>query len=573
MIRTFKKIFGLLDKGDKKLLPFIVIMVIIEALFEMLGVSLVVPFIALVIDKNIINNNQYIKSFCAILNINDYEILVVLCIVALIFVYIIKNAFMLIECSSRYNFICNSRHKVQKQIFNSILDRPYEYFININSSEIIREVSDDCNKTFEVLGSLLDVLANLFLAIGIIVIIFIIEPIMTVVVIIMVSILSFFLIFVVKPVIREHGKKLIKYATLNYKNVLETVQGIKIIKVTHSKGYFFDEFKINGEKVIEADRKNIVVNRIPHVLTETVCVITILIYILVLFMNGVDLKNLVPILGAFIFSSLKLIPSANKIINSYTSIAFNEEPINNVVKNYEQSKLNCVKIPIEKIDLKNSIELIDITYKYPNTERKILDKACLTIPVGKSVGIIGHSGIGKTTAIDIILGLLAKNEGCIKFDGKILDTCIDNYPINIGYVPQYIYIRDDTVASNIAFGVKKDDINYEKIIECIRASKLNNFVSSLDNGIYTSIGENGVKISGGERQRLGIARALYNNPDLLVFDEATSSLDLETEAGVLQSIEDLQGKKTILIIAHRPQAIKWCDYIYRIVDGKFINEK
>lgn len=573
MIKTLKKLYGLLDKRKKSVFPLILIMMFAETLFEALSISLVVPLITSIMDKDILTGNPLVSAICSFFHIENQSTFVVFCIAALIGVFLIKNIFMLIECRIRYDFICKSRHIVQRKIFSDILNRPYEYFLNAQSGAIIREVSDDCNRTFNLLGTLMDVCSNFLLTVGIAVVLFVINPSMTLVVMLMMAGLSVLLVTVVKPTLKKQGRILVEHATKNYKNLLEAVQGIKIVKITRTQPYFNEEFRKNGEKVIEADRKNTVIHRIPHAVTECVCVSTVLLYVLLLYLNNSDINNLISTVGAFAVASLKLIPSVKVIIGAYYAIAFNEAAVDKVSENYCSIRENTSEKPLPEMKLKKSIELRNVTYQYPDSDRKVLDNASLTIPVGKSVGIIGLSGIGKTTSADVLLGLLFPKQGKIAFDDMEVDVNIDHYPIRIGYVPQSIYILGDTIKNNIAFGVPEEEIREDVIREVIKAAQLEEFVASLPDGIDTDIGENGVRISGGQRQRIGIARALYHDPDLLIFDEATSALDLKTEEGVLRSIEALQGKKTMLIIAHRPQTLKGCDFIYRMEDGRFIHDK
>ncbi len=545
----------------------------IETLFEALSISLIVPLVSFIMNEEGISDHFLVIAIRTVFHIKNSDTFIVCCIVMLIALFLIKTVFMLIECRVRYNFICKARHRVQKQIFGSILERPYEFFLNVQSGEIIREVSDDCNRTFRLFSLLMDVCANLLLTVTIAAELFIIHPAMTLVVISMLTMLAIVLVVLVKPTLRKQGRVLMKYASRNYKTLLEAVQGIKIVKITKSQPYFNNEFRKNGEKVIEADRKNTVINRIPHAVTELICVSTALVYILILYINHIDINAMIPAFGAFAFASLKLIPSIKTMISAYYAIAFNEAAVDKVMENYNKVNAFSSQKTTEKLTLKKSIELRNVTYQYPNSDRKILDHASLTIPVGKSVGIMGISGIGKTTSADVLLGLLFPKEGCIAFDDKEVDVNIDHYPIQIGYVPQSIFILDDTIRNNIAFGVPEEEIQDDLINEVIKTAQLDEFVSALPDGINTGIGENGGRISGGQRQRIGIARALYRNPDLLIFDEATSSLDLNTEESVLQSIEALHGKKTMLLIAHRPQTIKNCDYVYRMADGKFVYNK
>lgn len=573
MLKTLKKLLSLLDGKQKAAFPLILLMMFIETLFEAIGISLIVPLVSAIMDENIVDDNPVVAAFCSIFQINSQRTFIICCIASLIAVFVVKNIFMLIECLVRNNFIYKARHIVQRKIFSSVLNRPYGCFLNAQSGEIMREVTDDCDRTFSLFGSLMDVCANFILVICITVVLMLINPSMTIVAIVMMAVLSFVLIVLVRPTLKKQGGIFLKYATRYYKNILEAVQGIKTVKITKSRQYFYEEFRKNGEKVVEAGRKRVVINRIPYAVTECVCVSSVLIYVLIQYLNEVDITVLIPAIGAFAFASLKLIPSVRMIINAYYAIAYNEEAVDKVVGNVIRINDCDSEKPVEMLKLKNQIELRNVTYQYPNSDRKILDHASLTIPVGKSVGIMGLSGIGKTTSVDVLLGLLSPQEGCIAFDGREVDINIDNYPIQIGYVPQSLFILNDTIRSNVAFGVPEDEIRDDVVWDVIKTAQLDDFVNALPDGIHTDIGENGVRISGGQRQRIGIARALYRDPDLLIFDEATSSLDLKTEASVLDAIESLHGKKTILVIAHRPQTVEKCDHIYKMVDGKFVYDE
>ena len=316
---------------------------------------------------------------------------------------------------------------------------------------------------------------------------------------------------------------------------------------------------------------------------EMVSVCSTLAFIAFMIYKGKEIETLVPTLGAFAMAAMKLMPSANRIISAINQVVFQEPSLNKLLTDIEMfeedearyakyNKNNSNEIE-NKLSFNDKIELHNVTYGYQNSDKLILDNANMEIPIGKSIGIVGASGAGKTTAVDILLGVLLSKKGKVLTDGQ---NVMDNYSewlSHIGYIPQAIFIFDDDRKSNVAFGVSKEEQNEEKVWKALREAQLEEFVRTLPEGINTQIGERGMRLSGGQRQRIGIARALYNDPDLMVFDEATSALDNETEAAVMDSINSLHGKKTMIIIAHRLQTIANCDIVYRVENGKIIRER
>jgi ABC-type multidrug transport system fused ATPase/permease subunit len=306
-------------------------------------------------------------------------------------------------------------------------------------------------------------------------------------------------------------------------------------------------------------------------------------YMLVVMASGTSLTDLLPQLTVLAAAAARLLPSANRINNYLTSIAYFEPFLDNVSENL-QSEIHDEKInyngadyrgktEITKLPVTKTIRMEDITYKYPGTDKLILDKATMEIPVGKSVGIVGSSGAGKTTIVDVLLGLLKPEDGRILADGVDVNTNYTGWLRNIGYIPQTIFMTDSTIRKNVAFGVPDDEIDDNKVWQALKEAALDEFVKELPEGLDTEIGERGIRLSGGQRQRIGIARALFEDPEVLVLDEATSALDNDTEAAIMDSINRLHGKKTLVIIAHRLQTIEKCDMIYRIGDGKAVRDR
>ncbi|MDE7030645.1 MAG: ABC transporter ATP-binding protein/permease, partial [Lachnospiraceae bacterium] len=382
---------------------------------------------------------------------------------------------------------------------------------------------------------------------------------------------------VLKPRLSKLGEKNQAIQSRIAKWRIQAIYGIKDVKVLHREAFFADNYESSGKIGAGYAKRHAVLNNLPRLLIETIFMASILGYIIVYISMGNDASSLVPMLAAFAIAAIRMMPSVNRINTYMTDISYFRPCLDYVYENMninEISKRNNQALrPADmskKMQIRDKIELKGIVYAYPNTDKLIFDRADMTVPHGKSVGIMGPSGAGKSTIVDILLGLLKVREGKITCDGVDI---FDNYPAwlsQIGYIPQSIYLVDEPVRNNIAFGIADADINDARIWEVLEEAQLAEFIRGLPEGLDTSIGDRGVRISGGQRQRLGIARALYHDPEILVFDEATSALDNETEAAVMDAINSFHGRKTMVIIAHRLNTIEKCDIIYRVDDGKIV---
>jgi hypothetical protein len=471
---------------------------------------------------------------------------------------------------------------MQQKMLSGFLNRPYEFFLNVESGEILRVIQSDVVATYALLTTVLGMFTEAVVAVAISITIFIIDPLMTTFVIVMMAVVVIAIAKLVKPVLKKKGEEQLINNSLMYKWLIQSITGIKEIKVGGKEDFFRDNFEISGKKYISAEKWRTVFSNIPRLMIEMVSVCSTLAFIAFMIYKGREIETLVPTLGAFAMAAMKLMPSANRIVAGINQVVFQLPSLNKLLediemfeedeKKYSSYRKNNSNKTVKVLTFNDKIELKDIVYHYQNSDKLILDKANMIIPVGKSIGIVGASGSGKTTAVDILLGLLLANEGEVLADGVNVMEHYSEWLSNIGYIPQSIFMLDDDIKSNVAFGVKKEEQDEERVWEALREAQLEDFVRGLKDGIHTQIGERGMRLSGGQKQRIGIARALYSNPAVLVFDEATSALDSETEAAVMSSINGLHGKKTMIIIAHRLQTIKECDMVYRVGDGKIVEE-
>ena len=582
MFSVLGKFNKLLNAKQKSRLAILGLVTVIGAFLEVIGVSLMLPLITAIMQPDIITSNKYIVYICNILDLHSHRTFVIVCIIAVIFVFIFKDFFLMMQYYIQARFVCNNQFAMQQKMLSGFLNRPYEFFLNAESGEILRVVQSDVPATYALLTTVLGMFTESVVALAISVTIFIIDPLMTTFVIVMMAVVVIAIAKLVKPVLKKKGEEQLINNSLMYKWLIQSITGIKEIKVGGKEDFFRDNFEISGKKYISAEKWRTVFSNIPRLMIEMVSVCSTLAFIAFMIYKGREIETLVPTLGAFAMAAMKLMPSANRIVAGINQVVFQLPSLNKLLediemfeedeKKYSSYRKNNSDKALKDLTFNDKIELKNITYSYQNSDRLILDKANMIIPIGKSIGIVGASGSGKTTAVDILLGILLAKEGEVLTDGINVMEHYSEWLSNIGYIPQSIFMLDDDIKSNVAFGVKKEEQDEERVWEALREAQLEDFVRGLKDGIYTQIGERGMRLSGGQKQRIGIARALYSNPAVLVFDEATSALDSETEAAVMSSINGLHGKKTMIIIAHRLQTIKECDIVYRVGDGKIKEE-
>lgn len=579
MITIIKKFGQILDKRQKKRIFLLFLITLAGSFLEILGVSLMLPMISAVMQPDFIRNNAPVAAFCKLFGIENHRTFFLVCIVALIAIFIFKDLFLMFESYAQSRFVCNNRFATQQRLLHIFLQRPYEYYLNASSGEIVRLVQEDAATVYHQLSSLLFMFSEVFVSLSLIVTILIIDWKITLFVTVMMLLNMLLIIKVIKPIMKKSGREYQENNTAAYKYLLQSISGIKEIKVAQKEAFFEQRYLYYGSRKIRAEKINNVADALPRHLIEMISICSTLTVIAIEIATGRDINALVPTLGAFVMAAVKLMPSANRIITTFSSISFFTPALDalvehlNDLKAYEASNMSQsdTQKPLP-LSISESFSLKDITYHYPNTEKNVLSDAGLFVPIGSSVGIVGVSGAGKTTVVDILLGLLCPQSGSILIDGKPLEN-YSGWLSHIGYIPQMIFMMDSSIRENIAFGVEKDAMSEEQIWHCLQEAQLADFVRSLPNGLDTAIGEHGIRISGGQRQRIGIARALYSNPDILIFDEATSALDNETEAAIIDAVNSLHGKKTMVIIAHRLQTIAGCDMIYRVADEKIVRER
>lgn len=580
-MNILKNIAGLkeiLAENQSSRITVIVVMMLIGAFLNTLGVSMIVPLVLIVTEPGVMDHNPIVRSICTILHIHTERILLLSVIGGLIAIFTVKGFFLLAEYHMQFKFVHENKIDMQKRLLRIYLYKPYEYFLNTSYSEILQNTTENINAAFKIFSHILGFFTEMIVSIFLVAAIFLINPVMTLLVSVVLLLLILFLAGVIRPILEREGRIRQNYGGQMSKWLLQAVHGIKEIKIAGKEEYFLDNYITAGKKSLEAERKNTILNSAPRVLIESLSISAMLLGIAVMVLTGNDIKKILPALAAFAMAAVRLMPGAHRMLVYMNEIAYYEPALERLVntfhtlknENFEEGKRSNIQCGFS---LKKEIMMSGITYHYPEMEKNVLTDACMRIPAGASVGIVGASGAGKTTAVDILLGLLKPQKGSILADGVDVSGCYGEWLASIGYIPQMIFMLDDSIRRNVAFGIPDDKIDDEKVWEALKEAQLAEFVHDLPKELDTQIGERGIRLSGGQRQRIGIARALYTDPVLLVFDEATSALDNETEAAMIESVNHLYGKKTLVIIAHRLQTIEGCDIVYRIIDEKIIRER
>lgn len=578
MKKIIKKLNVLLDKKQKRVMAGLVCMMIVSAFLQTAGVGLLVQVVNVVVDPDALEKSRLAAGLYDLLGCGSYRSFSVTVMVLLILTFVAKNVFLFVQQKLTLAFVYTNQFRTSERMLCNYLRRDYEFFLNADTAVVQRSITSDVNNMYALILALLQLVSDGVMSLFVITYCFLTNGRMTLLLGAVLVSLMVLVKCVLKPIMYKAGKDNQDYYSGLFKWISQTVQGIKEVKVNGKEQYFVDEYRKCGKGYVNAVQKYSLYNSTPKLLMETACVGAMVGYMIVLVAMGVPTDDMLNALTTLAAAAFVLLPSVNRINNQITSIAYCEPFFMGVSDNL-QDEISGAKsdasftAEAEKLPIRKDIRLANVTYAYPNTDKLIFDHADLTIPIGASVGIVGSSGAGKSTVVDILLGLLELQEGTVLADGEDVMPHYRGWLRNVGYIPQMIFMLDDSIRHNVAFGVPDDKIEEERLWEVLKEAQLDEYVRTLPEGLDTGIGERGIRLSGGQRQRIGIARALYHDPEVLVLDEATSALDNDTEKAIMDSINLLQGRKTLVIIAHRLQTIEKCDVIYRVENGKAVVER
>ncbi len=533
------------------------------------------PFLAVLGNPNTIQTNDYLNMVYVFLDFKDSNsFLIFLGGFALIMLF--SSAFLKsITSYAKFRFSNLRRHSLGRKLLLKYLQQSYSFFLSRNSSEISKTILSETDLAInQAILPALNLITYSLLSISLLTFLIIIDPFLA---FILASIFGGFytiMYLTIRKYIGKIGKKMTQANAERYKITSETIGGIKDIKILGRENIYLENFIKPSYEFSHYTSINQTLSEIPQFLVEVISFGALLsMSIYTLSNDGTDIGTILPVLGLYALGALKLKPAVNHIYKSLATMKFGISALDNIIKDMS---LKDVQLDInnnnKRLKIRDTLSLKNIFFNYDNTTSKALENINLNVQINTTVGIIGTTGAGKSTLVDLILCLLTPIKGQLLIDNnEIKNNQIRLWQNSIGYVPQTIFLSDDSIYSNIAFGINKDEINIEKVKEVAIMAQVNEFVLKLNDGYNTIIGERGVKLSGGQRQRLGIARALYNDPELLILDEATSALDNNTEKEVMKAIDNMNGKKTIIIIAHRLSTIERCDMIVTLENGKIVN--
>ncbi len=569
------KLSYILTQQQKKRSLFVLGAILIGSLMEMIGVSSMMPLIMAMLYPEKLWENPYIVKIFDFFQIRkDFPIFILIGI-AVMLVYVVKNVYLIFLSYVRSKFAGDVQQELSGRMMTAFMDRDYVFFLNTNSSELLRGISEDVARVHTVLNNLFKMITDLLTIFAICLFIIYTDILMALSVIVLAggSLIVISLLF--RKRMKALGKERVRSESILKQEAYQAFQGIKEITVMNRKQYFADRYSEGWKKQKKTVIGEAVASESPAYIIETVCVIGLMLAIFIKIGIGGETDLFVAQLAAFAVGAFKILPAVSKTTSTINLMNYYLPGVEAVYSNLRaveiyKEKENEIAAKVQYTDFKNELEIRKVSWKYPTSDKMVLKNISMKVKKGTAVGLIGESGAGKSTLADIILGLLKPEDGEILLDGINIKDLGTDWNAIIGYVPQTIYLIDDTVRKNVAFGIKDDQIDDDKVWRALEQAQLKKFVEELPNGLDTFVGERGIRFSGGQRQRIAIARALYENPKILVLDEATSALDNETEEAVMEAIEALQGYKTLIIVAHRLTTIQKCDAVYEIIGGNAV---
>lgn len=572
MKKVINELRYIFDRKQKMGLLLLLLAIGVGTFLELAGVTAIMPFINVVMNPDSIQKTWYLKWVYDKFNFKNVNDFIILLSAILIIIYIAKNLYLCLMYNMQYHFTYNNQRIIACRMLNCYMKQPYSFHRVHTSSDLMRNVSTDTERMFQGVLSIIQLITEICVCFALGIFLFIKDKTITIGVGIIMAVLLIAFSRGFKGYITRIGLENRKYAARITKWLQQSFGGIKETKILEREAYFLEQFDYNYKKSAMYDRKYRFLQVAPRPVMEMICVTALMAVIIFKLNRGTSSAYFVSTLSVFAIAAFRLMPSVNRITNYMSVLMFTRPSIDSVYHDIKEvddleKTLNYEDKNSPALVLREAIHIRNLSFAYPDADTNVISEINFDILKNQSVAFIGPSGAGKTTLADIILGILEPTAGEVRVDDENIQNHMSAWHKNIGYIPQSIYLVDDTIRNNIAFGIPKGQIDDEKIEKAIKEAQLMEFISGLEKGLDTEIGESGVRLSGGQRQRIGIARALYNDPQVLILDEATSALDNETEKAVMEAINRLAGNKTLIIIAHRLTTIKNCDVIYEVKDG------
>lgn len=571
---TVSKIQDILTYTERKNALMLLCLMAIGMILETLSVGLVIPAITLLTQENPAARYPLVAPVLTALGNPSTQALIVGGMLTLAGVYSIKALFLAFLAWRQARFAFSVQAQLSQRLFTTYLRQPYTFHLQRNSAQLINNATGEVSVfTYKTLMPGMLLITESLVILGVGSLLLVVEPVGALIVALVLGVASWGFHRITKNRITRWGEARQYHEGLRIQHLQQGLGGVRDVKLHGRESDFLEQYKIHNIQSANVGERQITLQQLPRLWLELLAVVGMALLVLGMLAQGRDMAHIVPTLGLFAIAAFRLMPSVSRILGAVQALRFGLPVINTLHEELKFVALKSVaQSPCGIVTLQQGIRLADISYTYPRAPKPAVHSLNITIQKGESVGFIGPSGAGKSTLVDILLGLLTPDAGKISVDSIDIQANLRSWQDHIGYVPQNIYLTDDTLRRNVAFGIPIEQIDENAVWRAIRAAQLDEFVKGLPQGLETVVGERGVRLSGGQRQRIGIARALYHDPEVLVLDEATSSLDTDTENEVMQAVRSLHGSKTIVIVAHRLSTVEHCDRLYRLEQGRVVAE-
>ena len=570
-MNIFSKIKKIILPKDARRAYVLFCFILVGTGLEMLGVGLVLPVTAMLLSPDALKNQEWFLSLTVSLGSPDDTSLAVYALSVIILVYALKSIFMIVLAFYQYRFVYRLAATVSQRLFSLYLKVPYIFHLQNNSSILLRNMTTESTGFQNSLEGFMILATECTVLFGVLCVVFLINPVGALIAGLIVLCVISSIYFLTRQKILTLGSKRLFHDGMRNQYIMQGIGAVKELKLMHRENGFLDQYKNHNFGLSSVLAMQNFVQAAPRFFTEFLLMIIIMGTALTLTKQGMTPIEILPVLGVFGAAAVRVLPSINRILSAKQKLRFASVSVNTLYNELlMQDSLENDIAPLMPMVFSDKIDFASVSYEYPFTSTSILSEINFQIKCGESIGIIGGSGAGKSTLVDILLGIVDPSKGEVNVDGKNINLAMTSWQRQLGYVPQSVALTDDTVRRNVALGISDENINDEAVIIALKLAQLFDHISSLPQGMNTVVGERGIRISGGQRQRLGIARALYHSPSVLVLDEATSALDNTTEDEVMESVKAMQGNKTVIIIAHRTSTIEHCDRIFRIEGGKMV---
>ena len=572
-METFLKIRSLLTDHERRAAIVLLGLMLVGMILETLGVGLVVPVIALILQGDLMVLHPSIATHLGVLGSMSQRELIVVAMLSLVGAYFLKNAFLAFLISKQTFFAYDIQEKLSQRLFTIYLRQPYTFHLQRNSAELVRNITGEVGILTGVLSSGMLMATELLVMVGVTGLLLLVEPVGAILAMLVFCGSAWLFNRVTRERISRWGIERHTHDGLRLQHLQQGLGGAKDVKLLGRENEFLAQFQTHNAKSTRVWRLQATLQSYPRLMFEMLAVCGLAVLVLSMLAQQRDLATIVPTLGLFAAAAFRLMPSVNRILTAVQNLRYTLPVIGSLHRECQMSAPDLKASSVPGLpQFTDELTVSNLIYRYPGAARSALNGVSLSIKRGESVGLIGASGSGKSTLVDVMLGLLQPDSGEVKFDGEDVQKRLRYWQDQIGYVPQTIYLTDDTLRRNVAFGLRDDEIDESAVTRAIKSAQLDVFVGTLPDGLDTIVGERGVRLSGGQRQRIGIARALYHDPAVLVLDEATSALDTATESGVMQAVSALHGSKTIVIVAHRLSTVEKCDRLVRLDAGRIVAE-